>query len=193
MRLLILQGHPDGSARHFGHALADAYAEGARAAGHDVHGLDVAGLDFPLLRSRAEWESSPVPRDIARARDEIRAARHLALFFPLWMGDMPALFKGFLEQVARPGFAIPGPAAPRGTRPMLAGRSARLVVTMGMPAVVYRWWFRSSGLRAVERGLLGLAGIAPVHDSVVGSVESTSDVRRARWLHEMAELGARGA
>jgi putative NADPH-quinone reductase len=38
----------------------------------------------------------------------------------------------------RPGFAVPleGPSLHAG---LLAGRSARVVVTMGMPAFVYRW------------------------------------------------------
>ncbi|MFP5404050.1 MAG: flavodoxin family protein, partial [Gammaproteobacteria bacterium] len=33
-RILLLQGHPDALQTHFCHALADAYAEGAAAAGH---------------------------------------------------------------------------------------------------------------------------------------------------------------
>ena len=47
---------------------------------------------------------------------------------------MPALVKGFLQQVARPGFAF----FPRADHPFAAGRlrgrSVRIVVTMGMPA-----------------------------------------------------------
>ena len=31
---------------------------------------------------------------------------HLVIVFPLWLGDMPAVLKGFFEQVLRPGFAI---------------------------------------------------------------------------------------
>lgn len=40
------------------------------------------------------------------AQDGIGWAEHIVFFFPLWLGDMPASLKGFLEQVARPGFAI---------------------------------------------------------------------------------------
>jgi len=32
-RVLLIQGHPDASERHFIHALADAYAQGARRSG----------------------------------------------------------------------------------------------------------------------------------------------------------------
>ena len=31
-------------------------------------------------------------------------AEHLVFLFPLWLGDMPAVLKGFLEQLMRPGF-----------------------------------------------------------------------------------------
>ena len=60
-RILIIQGHPDPAGRHFGHALADAYAEGAMAAGHEVRRIEVALLDFPLLRSQADWLKGAVP------------------------------------------------------------------------------------------------------------------------------------
>ena len=42
-------------------------------------------------------------------------AQHLVLMFPLWLGDMPALMKAFLEQVARPGLA--GPVRAEGAMP----------------------------------------------------------------------------
>jgi putative NADPH-quinone reductase len=75
------------------------------------------------------------------------------LIFPLWRGTMPALLKAFIEQVMRPGVAIEyrKHGFPRG---VLAGRSARLVVTMGMPAMIYRWYFRVHGVRGLERSIL---------------------------------------
>jgi putative NADPH-quinone reductase len=50
--IAIIQGHPDHRGHHFGHALADAYAKGAHEGGHEIEVIDVAQLDFPLLRSR---------------------------------------------------------------------------------------------------------------------------------------------
>lgn len=73
------------------------------------------------------------------------------LFYPLWHGDVPALLKGFLEQVFRPGLAR---AAEPGQRKGLAGRSAHIVVTMGMPAFVYRWYFGTHSLKSLERNIL---------------------------------------
>lgn len=86
--------------------MSDAYAEGARRAGHDVALLDVGRIDFPLLRSKKEWEEGNVPREIATARRAVEDADHLVFFFPLWLGGMPALLKGFLEQIMRPGIGL---------------------------------------------------------------------------------------
>ena len=50
-QIAIIQGHPDPAGHHFCHALADAYAKGAEAAGHQVQRIEIAHLDFPLLRT----------------------------------------------------------------------------------------------------------------------------------------------
>jgi putative NADPH-quinone reductase len=188
-RILLLQGHPDASLRHFGHALLDAYAEGAARGGHELRRLDVASIDFPLLRSKADWDSGAVPPSLKAAQDDIRWAEHIVIGFPLWLGGMPALLKGFLEQVARPGFALSRP--PKGDMPekLLKGRSARIVVTMGMPALVYRWYFRAHSLKALERNILGFVGIAPIHETLVGTVEGLDDKERQAWLGKLAKLG----
>ncbi len=192
-RILIIQGHPDPAGRHFGHALADAYAEGAAAAGHAVRRTEVALLDFPLLRSQQEWQQGTLPPGLAEAQADIAWAHHLVLFFPLWLGDMPALLKGFLEQVARPGFAFEAPATNPFAAKGLKGRSARVVVTMGMPAAVYRWFFRAHSVKSLERNILGFVGIAPIHETLIGTVEGPEPKDRARWLVKLRKLGADGA
>jgi putative NADPH-quinone reductase len=192
-RILIIQGHPDVTETHLGHALAHAYAGGATAAGHQVRTATPAQLDFPLLRSQREWEQSPVPAALQKAQDDIAWAQHLVLFFPLWLGDMPALLKGFLEQVARPGFAFrKGDGNPFGHKG-LAGRSARVVVTMGMPALAYRFYFRAHSVKSLERNILGFVGIAPVNETLIGMVDGLDEDGRAKWLARMAALGRRAA
>ena len=188
-RILIIQGHPDVTENHLGHDLAHAYGAAATAAGHQVRTATPAQLDFPLLRSQKEWESGPLPPGLQKAQDDIAWAQHLVLFFPLWLGDMPALLKGFLEQVARPGFAFrPEKGSPFGQKG-LAGRSARVVVTMGMPALVYRFYFRAHSVKSLERNILGFVGIAPVHETLIGLVGSMDEGQRLDWLAKLARLG----
>jgi putative NADPH-quinone reductase len=187
--IVIIQGHPDSSERHFGHALADAYAEGAQQAGHEARSILVAELDFPLVRCREEWESDP-PSCIREAQQAIAWADHLVLFYPLWLGDMPAGLKAFLEQVARPGFAFAKTDGGAMGKKLLTGKSARVVVTMGMPAFVYRWFFGAHSLKNLERNVLRFVGIRPVRHSLIGLVEG-NPAARERWLAKMRALGGR--
>jgi putative NADPH-quinone reductase len=192
-RILIIQGHPDAGRPHFGLALAKAYAEGAASAWHEVRTVTPAELDFPLLRSQQEWDQGELPAALHQAQADVAWAEHLALFFPLWLGDMPALLKGFLEQVARPGFAFRRDATNPFAAKGLTGRSARVVVTMGMPAVVYRFYFRAHSVKNLERNILGFVGIAPIRTTLIGLVEGMSEAERKAWLGKLNKLGRIGA
>ena len=192
-RILIVNGHPDAGSRHLLHQLIDAYAEGAQAAGHELRRVDVGALDFPLLRSAADWEHGELPSALKPAQGEIAWCNHLVLAFPLWLGDMPALLKGFLEQVARPGIAFSYNKEGGMPAKLWRGRSARVVVTMGMPAVVYRWYFRAHSVKSLERNILGFVGIAPIHETLIGSVEGLGAVGVKKWETRLRSLGRQAA
>lgn len=189
-RILLIQGHPDGSEPHLCHALATSYAEGAAEGGHTVRQIKLAELDFPLLRSQKEWETGQVPASLKPAQDDITWAEHIVFFFPLWLGDMPAILKGFLEQVARPGFAFKREegGSPWGNK-ALTGRSARVVVTMGMPAIVYRWYFRAHSIKSLERNILGFVGIAPVNETLIGMIANMKPEQFNKWQGKLRRLG----
>lgn len=187
-RILIIQGHPDPSPERLCRGMAGEYANGAAAAGHQVETVDLATLDIPLLRTQAEFEKGGVPEELKPAAEAIRQAEHIVLVFPLWLGTMPALVKAFLEQVMRPGvaFAYRDKGMPE---TLLTGRSARVVVTMGMPAIAYRVWFRAHGVKVLERNILKFVGIAPVRKTLIGGVGALSEAKRRKWLNEMRRLG----
>ena len=85
-RICVVQGHPAPGSGHFCHALARAYAEGAIAAGHEIRTIAVAELDFPILRSKQDWDAGQAPLAISAAQDSIRWAQHLVIIHPLWIG-----------------------------------------------------------------------------------------------------------
>ena len=186
-RICIIQGHPTSGDAHFCHALARAYAEGAASAGHEVKTIIVAELDFPILRSKQDWHSGQAAPAIAAAQATIRWAQHLLIIHPLWIGSMPALLKAFLEQALRPGFAL-SMSAKGGWTKLLSGRTARVVVTMGMPGFIYRWYFGAHGLKSLTQNL-SLVGIAPCRSTLIGMIEAMDDGKRRRWLDRLRALG----
>jgi putative NADPH-quinone reductase len=196
MNVLILQGHPDAHGGHFCHALADAYSAGAREGGHTIDQIEVAKLDFPLLRSADDFERGEPPESIRQAQLAISRCDHLVLLYPVWNSAIPALLKGFLEQTFRPTFIFPDarPSEQLGfmsairQRKALRGKTGRVVVTMKMPAFIYRWYFRPKP----EKTTLGLAGVGPIRDSLIGRVDSRNSAPRRQWLTRMRELGRDG-
>lgn len=188
-RILLIQGHPDAAQTHLCHAIADAYREGAEAAGHSVETLTIATCDIPVLRTKEAWESPDLPAVAVQGQRAVARAEHLVLIYPLWMGDVPALLKAWLEQVLRQGFAVT--MTKSGWRPALRGKSARIFVTMGMPGLAYRWFFMAHSLRSLKRNVLKLCGIGPVRSCVFGNVEDPTGRAQKACLKKARALGMR--
>ena len=190
VKIVVIQGHPDPAGDRLCHGLAEAYIEGARSADHEAELIDVAQLDFPLLRTQDSWQQGAAGTpDSLKAQAACVAADHIALIYPLWLGTLPALLKGFLEQTLRPGIALSyGEGLPQ---PLFKGKSARVVITMGMPAFAYRWYFFAHSLKSLERNILGFVGMRSIRSTLYGSVEAVSAQRRQKWIDDMRALGAR--
>ena len=190
MKILIILGHPAHKRQTFSEALANAYKEGAIESGHEVCLYKVADKQFDPILHEGYGEEQTAEPDIAEAREKILWADHLVFVYPLWEYMVPALLKGFLERTLTRGFAYLERDSQKNGK-LLAGRSARLIQTSGMPAVIYRFWYRAHGMKAL-RDMLRFCGIRPVHVSCFGMMKTADDARRKRWLNEIKILGSKG-
>ncbi len=189
-RVLVIDAHPDPDRARLCHALAEAYVEGARATGKEARLIALAEAELPMLRSAAEFARAPDAPAIVNAREDIVRADHLVLVFPLWLGGAPALLHVFLEQIARGNFFAETSGA--GIRQRLKGKSARLIVTMGMPSSIYQFVFCAHGMKSIARSVLGFAGFTPVRMTLFGMAEAASAAKQKRRLAQVAALGREG-
>lgn len=187
--ILILDGHPDPADGRFIHALADAYREGAEAGAHRVETLRLADLTFPLLRTQADYERGEPVDSVRRCQDLMNWATHVVILYPLWLGSMPAMLKALLEQTLRPGFAFSTLKLGRWPVKFMSGKSARIVVTMGMPAALYRWYYRAHSVRSLRRSILKFIGFRRVRSTLIGSAATMTRDQRGQWLDNMRDLG----
>lgn len=72
---------------------------------------------------------------------------------------------------------------------LLAGRSAHLVVTMGMLAFAYSVFYPAYGVRGLERNILNFVGIKPVRRIILGMVEEAGEETGRSWVARMREAG----
>lgn len=190
MRILIVNGHPDPAPERLSAGLAQAYADGAKGAGHDVRHIDVGRLSFSLLRNAADFALPPKDPDIVAAQTSFRWAEHIVFIYPIWFGSIPALFKAFVELVGCGEFLATtgGGGYSRGN---LSGRSARVILTMGMPALLYRLAFGAYGAKAFERSILRLSGFSPIRTTYLGDAKISYE-RSCRWITIVRRLGKGG-
>ncbi|HKS54848.1 MAG TPA: NAD(P)H-dependent oxidoreductase [Steroidobacteraceae bacterium] len=191
--ILILDGHPDPSEARLVHALANAYRQGAEQAQHAVQVVRLADLTFPLLRSQADYEKEEPVAAVREVQHLMQWATHVVIFYPLWLGSMPAMLKGLLEQMMRPGFAFSARKLGRWPVKYMSFKSARIVVTMGMPAFLYRWYFRAHSLRSLQRNILRFVGFRRIRSTIIGSAGSMTGEQREAWLQSLREMGQAAA
>jgi len=177
-RLLIVNGHPDPSSRRFSAALCDAYAAGVRSRGWQADRLDIGGIptSAPL---RAEPSSDVRSLTDESALDRIAEADHLAIVFPLWLGAAPHALQLLFEPVVQ--------AANLRQRTI----AADLVVTMDMPALLYRSQFGTQKKSRAARNPFYLRGVRIAQTTLIGSVNVMAQWERERWLSEVHAIAGR--
>lgn len=193
-KIAIIVGNP--MRNSYSQALGEAYRRGAESAGHGVKLFVLADMNFDaVLREGYRCEQALEP-DLVAARQALLASDHLVFVFPLWCGDMPAIMKGFIERVLQPDLlAIRSTGRKanidqaRAEWKILKGKSARVIMTMGMPGWFYRWYFGAHALKLLKRNILHFTGVKPVRSTIYGMVEAAGDEKRKQWLREVEALG----
>ncbi len=185
MNVLVILGHPENDSLCA--AIADAFADGARKSGQRVEMLRLGDLDFDINYPTGR-EDAPEEPDLDQARAMVRRADHLVFVFPNWWGTMPALMKGFVDRIFKPGFSFR--MHPDGSwDKLLTGKSAQLITTMDTPYFVYRWIYSQPGVNALKKATFQFCGINPVRSVTFGTVFNSTPAQRERWLARAHELG----
>jgi putative NADPH-quinone reductase len=192
MRILIINGHP--YAKSFNHALAERYAQGARAGGHEVKLVHLSELKFdPVLRFGYSKRMT-VEKDLKPQQDWITWCEHFVVVTPVWWLARPSLLQGYFERVLTPGFAYNHHKGLFSFYPIrrLKGRSARVIYTQDGPKWIYSLVLRGAFWVALKRGVLWYCGFSPVKRICLRDVSASSDKKRERWLRLVERLGRRG-
>jgi putative NADPH-quinone reductase len=188
MRVSVILAHPD--ARSFNHAIARAAIEQlASVNGHQVFFHDLYKEKFdPLLFSEEITEGGRVPGPILSHCREIAQAHGIVVVHPNWWGQPPAILKGWIDRVLRPGVAYEfvegdsGEGIPNG---LLKAETAMVFNTSNTETLREAKIF-GDPLETIWRncifGLCGVPGFYRRTFSVI--VTSTSDQRR-QWLDDV--------
>jgi putative NADPH-quinone reductase len=186
-QIMVVVGHPVNNT--FCEALGKAYRDASTQAGHETNLFVLSGMDFDPVLHAGNRQAQPLEPDLGAAYDALKACDHLVIIFPLWCGDMPALLKGFIERILQPDLIAREGSESAWNWLIFEKKSARIIVTMGMPAWVYRWFYRGHAVKLLTRNILNFIGIKPVRHTLFGMVAEVRPAVREQWVARVEELG----
>ncbi len=190
MLVSVILAHPDPAS--FNHAIAGAASERLRYNGHDVtfHDLYAEGFD-PILAAGEIPRGGAVPPGIRRYCDEIARAEGIVIVHPNWWGQPPAVLKGWIDRVLRPGVAYAfvegdsGEGVPVG---LLKVKAALVFNTSNTPPEREQEVFGDPLEATWRRCILGLCGVANVHRETFSVVVTSTPEDRLKWLEKVRSL-----
>lgn len=186
-KIAIVVGNPLHDS--YSEALGQAYQRGAESGGHQASLFMLGRMNFDAILREGYRREQALEPDLAAARAAFVACDHVVVIFPLWCGDMPAILKGFFERILQPDLLAIQKSGGKASWKFFKGKSARVIMTMGMPGWFYRIYYGAHALKLLKRNILKFVGITPVRSSVYGMIEAVSDDTRKSWLREVEALG----
>jgi putative NADPH-quinone reductase len=193
LRISLILAHP--SSGSFNHALAAAVADRLRRDGHGVraHDLHAEGFD-PLLPAAEIPTGASLPALVAEHCREIAAAEGIVLVHPNWWGQPPAILKGWVDRVLRPGVAyrfVEGDCGDGVLVGLLRARAAVVINTSNTPPRREQEVFGDPLETLWKNCIFGQCGVHEFHRRTFSLVCLSTRQQRAEWLQEAEELVAR--
>lgn len=197
-RILVVIGTPLPDTLN--HALASAYLDAARSAGADVRVVDLAVDPIPdhptdraQLRAPRTDADRPLDPAVTAYLDDVLWADHLVFFHPQWWGTYPAALKAYIDRVFLSGAAFRYRERSALSERLLAGRTARIVMTMDSPRPWNRLVYRNAAETSLKTATLAYCGIKTVGIARFTPVRFSDKPARAAWIERVARLGATDA
>jgi NAD(P)H dehydrogenase (quinone) len=189
MKVSIILAHPNPGS--FNHAIADAAMTTLVRAAHEVtfHDLYAEGLD-PILPPEEIPQHAVLPDDIARHCHEIATADGIIIVHPNWWGQPPAILKGWVDRVIRPGVAYnflegdTGEGIPVG---LLTATAALVFNTSNTPEDRELRAFGDPLETLWRNCIFGLCGVTTFYRRMFGVIVTSTEQERAEWLEEVRQ------
>lgn len=193
MKISVILAHPNEAS--FNHAIARTVVEELAGNGHSISFHDLYAEGFPPLLPASEIPKDAVlPAAVHVHCEEIRQADGIVVIHPNWWGQPPAVLKGWIDRVIRPGIAYEflegdsGEGVPKG---LLKAKAALVFNTSNTSPEREQSAF-GDPLETIWRNcIFGLCGINTFYRRMFSVVVTSTEREREQWLAEVRGIIAR--
>ncbi len=190
MNISVILAHPDRSS--FNHAIAQTVVEQLENNGHGVFFHDLYSEDFdPLLIGKEIPQDASLPQIIREHCKEIGEAEGIIIVHPNWWGQPPAILKGWIDRVIRPGIAYEflegdsGEGIPAG---LLRAKAAIVINTSNTEPEREKSVFGDPLETIWKNCVFGLCGVDIFHRRTFSTVVTSTEAQRRQWLAEVKAM-----
>jgi putative NADPH-quinone reductase len=190
MNILVILGHPTQGS--LSHAISEAVVDVLKENGHEAIFHDLYAEHFDPVLPRGETSKDAVIDPvIQRHCDELVNADGIVIIHPNWWGQPPAILKGWIDRVIRPGVGYEflvgdrGEGVPRG---LLKAKAALVINTSNTAEERERNVFGDPLETLWKNCIFGLCGVKNFHRRMFGVVVTSSEEQRSEWLQETRSI-----
>lgn len=189
MKISIILAHPD--KKSFNHAIAQTVLKELENRGLEIAFHDLYEEEFdPILPTGEIPKDAVLPNEIEKYCNEISEADGIIIIHPNWWGQPPAILKGWIDRVIRPGIAYEflegdkGEGVPNG---LLKAKSALVFNTSNTESHREKDVFRDP-LETIWRNcVFGLCGVNNFYRKTFSILVTSSEEERKKWLQEVKD------
>jgi putative NADPH-quinone reductase len=189
VKVSVILAHPQKGS--FNHAIALAAVEQLKQNGHEVHFHDLYQERFdPILPSLEIPKDANLPEEIAIHCKEISEAEGIVIVHPNWWGQAPAILKGWIDRVIRPGCAyefLEGDAGEGIPNGLLTARIGVIFNTSNTETQREKNVF-GDPLEAIWKNcIFALCGVGQTYRRMFNIVVTSTEEKRKAWLDEVRQ------
>ncbi len=185
MQISVILAHPDHES--FNHAITQTAMKALKANGHKVFFHDLYQEKFdPLLPASEITDDARLPAKIKKHCEEIAAADGIIIVHPNWWGQPPAILKGWVDRVIRPGVAYEflegdsGEGVPSG---LLKAKVALVYNTSNTESKREKNVFGDPLETIWKNCIFGLCGVINFHRRTFNVIVTSTEKQRKIWLN----------
>jgi putative NADPH-quinone reductase len=189
MQVSVILAHPN--PHSFNHAIANAVIDELKKNEHQTAFHDLYAERFdPILCNNEIPEDASLPQEVLTHCKEISAAGGIIVIHPNWWGQPPAILKGWVDRVLRPGTAYKfldgdnGEGIPAG---LLKAKIALVFNTSNTPTERELQAFGDPLEILWKKCIFDLCGVKTIHREMFNVVITSTESQRQQWLSEVRE------
>ena len=190
MKISVILAHPD--PKSFNRAIAQTAVEQLKTNEHSVQFHDLYQENFEaLLPGQEIRQEATLPPGIRRHCLEIAEAEGIIIIHPNWWGQPPAILKGWIDRVIRPGIAyefLEGDAGEGIPQGLLRARAAMVFNTSNTEPERERAVFGDPLETIWKNCVFGLCGVHTFYRRTFSVIITSTQSQRRLWLEEVKAM-----